>query len=88
MSTGTSFAISSSMARGTISSRANTAFSFYIHLKNNAMHLKKDEKSEVECLLQDMHIKLRDMDDFSESKIYKRILLKFEKGFEEEYSSS
>ena len=52
------------------------------------MHLKKDEKSEVECLLQDMHIKLRDMDDFSESKIYKRILLKFEKGFEEEYSSS
>jgi len=51
------------------------------------MHLKKDEKSDVECLLQDMHIKLRDIEDFSESNMYKKILLKFKKGFEEEYFS-
>ena len=42
----------------------------------------------VSELLQDMRIKLRDIEDFSESLHYKNILSKIQKGFEEEYSNS
>jgi hypothetical protein len=52
------------------------------------MDAKKDEKSIIEYLLQDMNIKLRDIDDFEDHLRYKEILSKFQKGYEEEYSQS
>ena len=48
----------------------------------------KDEKSVIEHLLQDMQVKLRDMDDFVEGLHYKKILSKFHKGYKEEYTHS
>lgn len=48
------------------------------------MEPEKDEKAVTE-LLQDMCVKLRDMDDFSESLTYKKIITKFQRGYEEEY---
>ena len=48
------------------------------------MQSEKDEKAVTE-LLQDMRVKLRDMDDFSKSTYYKKIISKFQKGFEKEY---
>ena len=44
----------------------------------------KEGKSIFE-LIQDMRVKLRDMEDFTESIQYKSIIQKFQKGFEEEY---
>ena len=52
------------------------------------MEINEDEKSIVEHLLQDMLVKLRDMNDFKDSLQYKKIISKFQKGFEEEYSRS
>jgi hypothetical protein len=46
-----------------------------------------DEKL-ISELIQDMRVKLRDMDDFSESIHYKTIIKKFQEGFEKEYSQS
>ena len=51
------------------------------------MHPNNDEKS-IHELIQDMWVKLRDMDDFSESSQYKKIIQKFQKGFEDEYLKS
>ncbi len=47
----------------------------------------KDEQL-VNGLLQDMRIKLRDIEDFNESSHYKKIISKIQKGYEEEYSRS
>ena len=47
------------------------------------MDKNETDKSTIEHLFQDMRVKLRDMDDFIESIHYKRIFLKFQKGFEE-----
>lgn len=52
------------------------------------MDARNDEKSIIKHLLQDMFIKLRDIDDFKDHLQYKEILSKFQKGFEEEYSQS
>ena len=50
------------------------------------MNTRNDEKSIVEHLLQDMYVKLRDIDDFKDHLQYKEILSKLQRGYEEEYS--
>ena len=52
------------------------------------MYTRNDEKSIVEHFLQDMHVKLRDIDDFKDHLQYKEILSKFQKGYDEEYIRS
>jgi hypothetical protein len=47
-----------------------------------------DDEQFIFELLQDMRIKLRDIEEFSESLHYKNILSKIQEGFEEEYSNS
>ncbi len=66
----------------------NKMFSLNYSVKKQFMKSKEDEKSIVEHLLQDMHVRLRDMDDFKDHWYYKKIISKFQKGFEEEYSHS
>ena len=49
------------------------------------MDAKNDDKSTIQHLLQDMYVKLRDIDDFKDHLQFKEILTKFQKGYEEEY---
>ena len=52
------------------------------------METKNNEKSIIEHLLQDMHVKLRDIDDFKKHLEYKEILARFQKGYQDEYAKS
>jgi hypothetical protein len=49
--------------------------------------LKKiSEREETERFIQDLKVNARDVENYSEKRKLKEIILKFQKGFEEEYT--
>ncbi len=47
-----------------------------------------NDKKVISELIQDMRVKLRDIDNFFQSNKYEKIIFKFQTGFEEEYFPS
>ncbi|MHA1896509.1 MAG: hypothetical protein ACTSU2_03855 [Promethearchaeota archaeon] len=50
------------------------------------MSYNPNDRERVLRLIQDLRIKLREVEDYAERKKLKKILAKFEEGFKEEYN--
>ncbi|MHA1730064.1 MAG: hypothetical protein ACTSWY_15255 [Promethearchaeota archaeon] len=47
--------------------------------------IRKDDKKFLEELVQDMKVRVRDMNDFRAERRYKKVIAKFQEGIESEY---
>lgn len=47
--------------------------------------MKISDKDYVQGIIQDLRIKLRDIDDYQEGKKLRKVIRQFESGFDEEY---